>query len=89
VTNGSWDNDAATALVGDPRFAILGIRQDIEYKVLTEAAVTIGDTLISLPERDLIGLRFKMRVGFQTAETITKDGGASAYPFAVLQPAGS
>lgn len=89
VTNGAWDESEAKLLVGDPRYAILGIRQDITYKFLDQAAVTIGGTLISLAERDLLGLRFKMRVGFQTAQTATLDGGASAYPFAVLTPAAS
>jgi HK97 family phage major capsid protein len=86
VTNGAWDAAAASAVVGDPRYAILGIRQDITYKFLDQAAVTIGGVLISLAERDLVGLRFKMRVGFQTAQTPTLDGGATAYPFAVLTP---
>ena len=86
VTNGAWDTAEATLLVGDPRYAILGIRQDITYKFLDQAAVTIGGTLVSLAEHDLLGLRFKMRVGFQTAQTATKDGGANAYPFAVLTP---
>lgn len=89
VSNGAWDTDVATLLVGDPDYAILGIRQDITFKPLDQAAVTINGTLISLAEHDLLGLRFKMRVGFQTAETATRDGGASAYPFAVLTPAGS
>lgn len=90
VTNGAWDSDVATALVGDPSKAVIGIRKDLEYKLLDQAAVDIGGgTLISLPQRDLLGLRFKMRVGFQTAETLTAEGGASAYPFAVLTPAGS
>lgn len=84
VTNGAWDTGVATILVGDPRYAILGIRQDLTFKFLDQAAVTIGGSLISLAERDLLGLRFKMRVGFQTAETATKDGGATAFPFAVL-----
>jgi HK97 family phage major capsid protein len=89
VTNGAWDTAEATLLVGDPNYAILGIRQDLTFKLLDQATVTIGGNLVSLAERDLIGLRFKMRVGFQTAEVATKDGGASAYPFAVLTPAGS
>lgn len=86
VTNGAWDSDVATLVAGDPRFAILGTRQDLTFKLLDQAAVTIGSELVSLAEHDLLGLRFKMRVGFQTAQTITKDGGASAYPFAVLKP---
>lgn len=89
VTNGAWDDSVATALVGDASKAILGIRKDLEFKFLDQATVDMGDGLVSLPQRDLIGLRFKMRVGFQTAETLTADGGANAYPFAVLTPAGS
>lgn len=89
VTNGAWDTAEATVLVGDPRYAILGIRQDLTFKFLDQAAVTIGGSLVSLAERDLLGLRFKIRVGFQTAEARTLDGGASAFPFAVLNAAGS
>lgn len=89
VNNGAWDNTEATLLVGDPNFAILGIRQDLEFKMLDQAAVTIGATLVSLAEHDLLGLRFKMRVGFQTAQTRTLEGGETAYPFAALTPAGS
>ncbi len=89
VTNGAWDNSVATALVGDPSRAVIGIRKDLTFKILDQASVTIGGNLISLAERDLIGLRFKMRLGFQTAETLTRDGGANAYPFAVLEGAGS
>jgi HK97 family phage major capsid protein len=86
VTNGAWDSAVATLVAGDPRFAILGIRQDLQFKLLDQAAVTIGSDLVSLAEHDLLGLRFKMRVGFQTAQTLTKDGGSGAYPFAVLTP---
>ena len=82
VTNGAWDAAAAVAVVGDARFAILGIRQDITYKFLDQA--TVGG--VSLAEKDLVGLRFKMRVGFQTAQSLTIEGGATAYPFAVLTP---
>lgn len=85
VANGSWEAGIATAIVGDPRYAILGIRQDLTFKFLDQASVTIGGNLISLAERDLVGLRFKIRVGFQTAETLTPTGGAGAYPFAVLE----
>ncbi len=86
VGNGSWDNDEATLLVGDASFAVLGIRQDITYKFLDQATVTLDGELVSLAERDLLGLRFKMRVGFQTAETLTTEGGDTAFPFAALVP---
>jgi len=86
VTNGAWDNSVATLLTGDSNAAILGIRQDLTFKALDQASVTIGGSLISLAERDLLGLRFKMRLGFQTAQTRTAEGGTTAYPFAVLAP---
>ena len=93
VRNGSWNASAAKLLVGDPNYAILGLRQDITYKFLDQATVTLTvegtPTLVSLAENDLLGLRFKMRVGFQTAETETLDGGEDAFPFAVLQPIAS
>lgn len=91
VSNGSWDDSVATLLAGDPDYAVLGIRQDITYKFLDQAAVTIDGVLTSLAEYDLLGLRFKMRVGFQTAETMTAENSTSgderAYPFAALVPA--
>lgn len=90
VNNGSWVDADAKLIVGDPSYAILGLRQDITYKFLDQASVTVTiagtPTLISLAERDLVGLRFKMRVAFQTAQSPTKDGGDDAFPFAVLQP---
>lgn len=86
VANGAWDNDVATALAGDPAYAILGIRQDLTFKFLDQAAVTIDGVLTSLAEFDLVGLRFKIRVGFQTAQVRTLEGGTSAYPFAALVP---
>lgn len=89
VQNGAWVDADAKLIVGDPRYAVLGLRQDITYKFLTEAAVTINGTLVSLAENDLVGLRFKMRVGFQTAQAPTAEGGDDAFPFAVLTPEAS
>lgn len=84
VTNGAWDRDDAILLAGDRRKAIIGIRQDLTIKLLTEA--TVGD--INLAERDMVGLRFKMRLAFAVATPLTREGGDGAYPFAVLEPAG-
>lgn len=87
VTNGAWvkatagtPNTGADLISGDRTKAILGIRQDVTYKILTEA--TVGG--VSLAENDLIGLRAKFRVGFQVADHTTLEGGAAAYPFAIL-----
>jgi HK97 family phage major capsid protein len=74
------------AVVGDRSRAILGIRQDIEFKFLDQATLTdgAGKVLVSLAEQDMVALRFKMRAGFTVADPLTWEGGAGGYPFAVL-----
>lgn len=85
VTNGSWDETVADLIVGDRTKAILGIRQDLTFKILDQA--TVGG--FNLAEQDMIALRAKFRAGFQVADPTTLEGGSGAYPFAVLAPAGS
>ncbi len=87
VENGALNQDANTlAIAGDRSKAILGIRQDIEFKFLDQATLTDGNgkVLLSLAEQDAIALRFKMRIGFQVADPITFESGAGGYPFAVM-----
>lgn len=96
VRNGSWVNDDKTSpysglgadfIAGDRNMAILGIRQDMTFKILDQATLTDPSTravLVSLAEEDMIALRCKMRVGFQVADPTTIEGGSGAYPFAVL-----
>lgn len=81
VGNRSWDRTQATSLVGDRSKVVLGIREDVQVKLLTEA--TVGG--INLAERDMVALRFKFRVGFATAFS-TAGGEVTDYPFAVLTP---
>lgn len=90
VTNGAWDATEAVLIAGDRSKAILGIRQDLQVKVLTEATLDLGGgTLIHLAQRDMVGLRFKFRVAFATAAPVAPGQGADPYPFAVLRPVGS
>lgn len=78
------------AITGDRSRAVLGIRQDVEFKFLDQATLTTTDSngnrvvSVSLAEQDMVALRFKMRVGFTVADPLTWEGGASAYPFAAL-----
>lgn len=83
VTNGSFDRTVARLLVGDATRAVVGIREDLQVKLLTEA--TVGG--INLAERDMVALRFKFRVAFATMwspAALGRPGGA--YPFAALTP---
>lgn len=81
VGNRSWDRTEAIALVGDRSKVVLGIREDVQVKLLTEA--TVGG--INLAERDMVALRFKFRVAFATAFS-TAAGESTDYPFAVITP---
>ena len=90
VQNGAWDNDVATLIAGDRQMAILGVRQDVTYKILDQATRTdgAGNVVISLAESDMIALRAKFRVGFAVADTVTgeTDGTTRQWPFAALAP---
>lgn len=81
LKNRGWDRDKAVALVGDSESVVLGIREDVQVKVLTEA--TVGG--INLAERDMVALRFKFRVAFATAYSLAA-GSPDDYPFAVITP---
>ncbi|QCW22277.1 major capsid protein [Microbacterium phage Luna18] len=83
VKNGGWDRDEALMLVGDSSKVVIGIREDVQVKLLTEA--TVGG--INLAERDMVALRFKFRVAFATAYSTARIGGSPTdYPFAVITP---
>lgn len=83
IKNGGWNREVATALVGDSSKVVIGIREDVQVKLLTEA--TVGG--MNLAEKDMVALRFKFRVGFATAYSTARIGGSpSDYPFAVITP---
>ena len=85
-TRGGWDRDVATALVGDRSAVVIGIREDMQVKLLDQATIGTGANQINLAEMDMVALRFKFRVAFATAFS-TAGGEATDYPFAVITPA--
>jgi HK97 family phage major capsid protein len=95
VGNGAWD-DTYALVVGDRNAAILGVRQDITYRIFTEGVISdeSGAVVLNLMQQDAVALRAVMRVGYAVANPanpIQGDGGAGAsgFPFAVLTEAGS
>lgn len=86
VGNRAWDREQAIALVGDSSKVVLGIREDVQVKLLDQATLGTGSNQINLAERDMVALRFKFRVGFATAFS-TAAGESTDYPFAVITPA--
>lgn len=66
--NGAWDKDKADIIGGDFDKSLVGIREGIEYTILTEATlegtVDEDDKPISLAEQDLIGIKATMRIAY-------------------------
>jgi HK97 family phage major capsid protein len=88
--NGGWDATVAELVAGDWQYAVVGVRQDITFKVLTEATFTDGSGAVvtSLAETDQVALRCVMRIGFAIANPVTRlqPTAAQRSPFAVLTP---
>lgn len=85
VSGSVWDRGAAEALVVDADRVIIGVRQDIQVKLLDQA--TVGG--INLAERDMIALRFKARYAYVLGDTRTSEGDAPKVPVAAVLPEGS
>jgi HK97 family phage major capsid protein len=91
--NGNFDTSDYLAIAGDWSKAVYAIREDIEYRLLTEATIidpSTKDVVYALAQQDMAAMRFKMRLGVQVANPVTRANGTAAtrYPFAVLTPAG-
>lgn len=90
VTNGAWDSDAATLLAADWSKFVVGIRQDITFKMLDQAVISDADgkVIFNAPQQDSQIMRVVFRVGFQVANPLTRlnADGATRYPAGVITP---
>jgi HK97 family phage major capsid protein len=93
---GLWPtgNNAAELLAGDFSNLVVGVRQDMTYKLITEGVITdnTGAIQYNLPQQDMVALRLVFRAAYAVSNPINYQQGteASRYPFAVLRsPAGT
>ena len=67
-----WDNTKALSIVGDFSKAVIGTRENIDYKVLDQATITTGTgedaKTINLAQNDMIAIKATMRLGFVVVE---------------------
>lgn len=90
LDNGSWDKETATLIAGDFNQAVYAIRNDVDYKVLTEAVIqdpSSGEILYNLAQEDMVALRVTFRMGYAIPNPVNAlDGTETRYPFAALVP---
>lgn len=93
LDNGAWDKSLSTLIAGDFNQAVYAIRQDITYKVLTEAVIqdpTSGEILYNLAQDDMVALRVVMRLGWEIPNPVNAlDETETRFPFASLKPTAS
>lgn len=89
-TDGSIAAASALLFAGQWDQLVWAMRQDITYKILTEAVIqdSAGNTVYNLAQQDMVALRAVMRLGFALPNPINRmqQTAASRCPFAVLVP---
>jgi HK97 family phage major capsid protein len=80
--NGAWAPEEAVAIVADSSRIRIGVRQDIQVKLLDQATVS-G---INLAERDMVAIRLKARFAYVLGTGATPTG-ANKTPVGVVLPA--
>lgn len=87
---GALDPTAVLMFSGDWRQLVYAIRQDVTYKVLTEAVIqdNAGNIVYNLAQQDMVALRVVTRLAWQVPNPINRlqQTEADRYPFAVLVP---
>lgn len=90
--NGAFDPAQALMISGDFKQLVYSIRQDITYKILTEATIVDPATkqvIYSLAQQDMVALRVVMRLGWEIPNPINayQPDKEKRFPFAVLKSA--
>lgn len=95
VENGSWSNDDASLIGLNWSNFVVGVRQDVTFRIFSEGVISDDDgvVILNLMQQDAVAMRVVFRVGFQVANPINRiNEGMEAgtyFPAAVLAPAGS
>jgi HK97 family phage major capsid protein len=89
--NGAWDAEQALMIVGDFHQLVYSIRQDVTYKILTEATIVdpaSRSVIYSLAQQDMVALRAVMRLGWEIPNPVSayRSDLQSYTPFATYLP---
>lgn len=88
--NGVFDKAQALMISGDFSQLVYSIRQDVTYKLLTEATIVdpaTKEVIYALAQQDMVALRIVMRLGWEIPNPINslKEDEAERFPFAILK----
>jgi HK97 family phage major capsid protein len=87
VANGVFPDDTL-AVVGQYDLALLGIRQDLTWKLLDQAVITddTGKVILNLAQQDTTALRVVARFGYAIGKPVTRPetGSGTPFPFGIL-----
>ena len=90
VDNGAWDPKQAVLVMADWSNFVVGVRQDITYKLLDQSVITddTGKVVLNLAQQDCVALRCVFRAGFQVANPVTALASDSTkrFPAGVIAP---
>ena len=92
LKNGSFD-DHTQLIAGDWTKAVVGLRQDITFRLFTEGVISddSGNVVLNLMQQDAVALRAVMRLGWAVANPITNlnSNDSTRFPFGVLETSGA
>lgn len=88
--NGAVDASKSLLVSGQWDQLLYALRQDVTYKMLTEAVIqdAAGNIIYNLAQQDLVALRAVMRLGWALPNPISQvaQTEATRYPFSILVP---
>jgi HK97 family phage major capsid protein len=94
MVNGGWVTSGSNLphmISGDFQQGIIGVRKDLEWKVLTEAVITDteGNILYNLAQQDMVALRVRARFAWAIANPVNRlnSNDSTRFPFALLRAA--
>ena len=89
--NGAMIAEEALMFTGDFSQLVYALRQDVTYKLLTEAVIqdNTGAIIYNLAQQDMVALRVVIRLAWQIPNPINRvnQNAATRLPFAALKPA--
>lgn len=91
VANGAWDPTVADLLLGDWSKAMIGMRQDLTFKMFDQGIINDenGNVIWNSMQQDGQAMRVVMRLAFATANPVTalNSNAATRFPFGTLKAA--